>query len=313
MIAATKSTEVDIAVEACLSMYKGWSRRYNYWSGSTWLTDKTAITREEVAEMIRRRLSIGLYKCFKEGGNDCALRDVVAFELDVKGCESLWCVVEKAGPTVSELLSYLGGYPYVVWYNGHKSIYVTVPVEPVDARYPIRREWVVVAKDLGLDVSQLVSASAFRLPCTPHQRTGRPGVFLDDSLKPLKEPPVVTRRANPFSFVSPSYMKPASPRRKQEDESDLLDKIKKLVEEYPKLREDCRTRLAVYVAYACASSGLSLEECLKYASELNVKWENRHLRELERRYAYFAAVGDVELSFKVLTRGNSWYSVTECI
>lgn len=309
MIAAA----LDKMVETCLSLFAGWPRRYNYWGGSTWLTDKVAITREEVVEMIKRKLPIGIYKCFKGDGGDCNYRDVVVFELDVAGCESLNCVIENAGRTVGELLSYLRGYPHVMWHNGHRSIYVAVPIEPVDARYTIRREWVVLAKDLGLDVSQLVSTSAFRLPCVPHQRTGRPSVWLGEDLKPIKEPPVITRRANPFSFVTPSYMKPTLPRRKQGEEADLLDKIRKLIAEHPRLRGDCRLRLAVFIAYACATEGLSLEECTKYAEELGVQWERRHLRELERRYAYFSAVGDVKLSFKVLTSGNSWYSVTECL
>jgi len=310
MIAAT----LDKTVEVCLSLFKGWPRRYNYWSGSTWLTDKATITREEAVEMVKRKLPIGLYKCFKEGENDCALRDVVVFEIDVKECENLHCVVERARPTAAELLSYLSSYPHVIWYNGHKSIYVAVPIEPADARYPMQREWLQLARDLGLDVTQLVSSSAFRLPCVPHQHTGRPGVFLDNSLKPLKEPPVITRRANPFSFVTPAYARPLSSRKKREDkEEDILDKIRKLVEEHPRLRDDCRTRLAVFIAYACASESLTLEECRRYAEGLGVRWERRHLRELERRYAYFAAVGDVELSYKTLVGGNAWYSITECL
>jgi len=309
MIAAA----LDRAIEVCLSLFRGWPRRYNYWSGSAWLTDKTAVTREEVAEMVKRKLPIGIYKCFKDGDNDCALRDLVVFELDVAGCENMQCVVERARSTVAELLSYLSGYPHIMWYNGHKSIYVTVPIEPVDAKYTIRQEWAHLAKSLGLDVTQLVSTSAFRLPCVPHQKTGRLGVFLDDDLKPLKEPPAVARRANPFSFVAPGYMKPALPRHRQTQDVSLLDKIRKLVEEHPRLKEDCRTRLAVYIAYACATEGLSLEECRKYAEELGVRWERRHLRELERRYAHFAAVGDVKLSFKTLVSGNAWYSITECL
>jgi len=308
MMAAT----LDKTIEACLSLYAEWPRRYNYWGGTTWLTDKLAVTREEVVELIKRRLPIGIYKCYKEGENDCALRDVIVFETDVTGCENLQCAVEKSGSTVRELLSYLSNHPHVVWYNGHKSIYVVVPIEPVNARYPIQREWVRLAKDLGLDVTQLVSTSAFRLPCVPHHRTGRAGVYLDANLKPLKEPPIVSRRANPFSFVVPTYAKPAPPHRKQGEEMDLLDKIRKLVAEHPKLKEDCRLRLAVYIAYACASEGLSVEECRKYAEELGVQWERRHLRELERRYAYFAAV-DVKLSYKTLVGSNAWYSVVECL
>jgi len=306
------ATTLDRTVEACLSLYAGWPRRYNYWSGTTWLTSPTEASREGAREMIRRRLPIGLYKCYKAGDNPCALRDVVVFEADVKGCENMQCVIEKARPTVTELLSYLSSYPHVIWYNGNKSVYIAIPIEPVDAKYAVRREWVQLAKSLGLDVSQLVSTSAFRLPCTPHQHTGRLGVVLDDSLKSLKEPPIIARRANPFSFVTPGYVRPSLPRRKQEEDANLIDKIKKLIEEHPRLREDCRIRLATYVAYACVASGLSLEECLKYASELNVKWENRHLRELERRYAYFAAV-DVTLSYKTLVSGNAWYSIAECL
>jgi len=306
------AARIDKAVETCLSLFAGWPRRYNYWNGSTWLTDRAVVAREEAVEMVKRRLPIGIYKCFKDGESDCAYRDVVVFELDVAGCENMQCVVERARPTVGELLVYLSSYPRVVWYNGHKSIYVAIPIEAVDARYPIQREWVVLAKDLGLDVTQLVSTSAFRLPCVPHQKTGRLGVFLDDDLKPLKEPPAVARRANPFSFVTPGCARPA-PRRRQSQDANLLDKIKKLVEEHPRLREDCRLRLAVFIAYACASEGLSLEECLKFAEGLGARWERRHLRELERRYAHFAAVGDAKLSYKVLVSGNAWYSVAECL
>jgi len=306
------ATTLDRTVEACLSLYAGWPRRYNYWSGTTWLTSPTEASRVGVEEMIRRRLPIGLYKCYKAGDNPCAYRDVVVFELDSKKCSSLGCIVNKEGPTITELLGYLSSYPHVQWYNGNKSVYIAIPIEPVDAKYTIRREWIQLAKELMLDTSQLVSTSAFKLPCVPHQHTGRLGVYLDENLKPLKEPPMLTRRANPFSFVSPSYMKPASPRRKQEEETNLLDKIKKLVTEHPRLREDCRTRLAVFIAYACVAEGLSLEECLKFAEGLGVSWASRHLQELERRYAYFAAV-DVELSFKTFTGGNAWYSVAECL
>jgi len=308
MMAAT----LDKAIETCLLLFKGWSRRYNYWNGATWLTSPTEVSREGAKEMIKRRLPIGLYKCYKAGDNPCAYRDVVVFELDSKKCSSLDCIVEKEGSTIAELLSYLSNYPHAVWYNGHKSIYIVIPIEPVDARYPIQREWVQLAKDLGLDLAQLVSTSAFRLPCVPHHRTGRLGIFIDDSLKPLKEPPVNTRRANPFSFVTPGYARPAAPRRKQGEDAKLLDMIKKLIEEHPRLREDCRIRLATFVAYACVSEGLLVEECRKYAEELGVRWEDRHLRELERRYAYFAAV-DVKLSFKTLVSGNAWYSIAECL
>jgi len=307
------ATTLDRTVEACLLLYAGWPRRYNYWSGTTWLTSPTEASRVGVEEMIRRRLPIGLYKCYKAGDNPCAYRDVVVFELDSKKCSSLDCIVEKEGSTIAELLSYLSSYPHMMWYNGNKSVYIAVPIEPVNAHYPIRREWVQVAKSLGLDVTQLVSTSAFRLPCVPHQKTGRLGVFVDDSLKPVREPPIVGKRANPFSFVTPTYARPPPPpRKKQDGEESDLDRIRKLVREHPRLQEDCRTRLATYIAYACVTNGLSLEECRKYAEELGVNWKDRHLRELERRYAYFAAV-DVTLSYKTLVSGNAWYSVTECL
>jgi len=307
-----------VKLNPCIDVLYGWPRRYTYWGGKTWLTGKLLATREDVERLIRRREPMGVWQCYAEGGNDCAYRDVVVFEFDAKGCDSLQCILEQYGEELRRVAKILSQYKPLTWWNGNKSIYWAVPIRPVDASYVPRPEWVELVKAAGMDVSMLTPKHSFRLPCTPHQATGRFSTWLDPStLKPVKTPQLRGERESPFTFLEPPP--PPKPRRVEprtggakSGSFNVLEAVRELVESSPKLQHDCRKRLAAFIGGMCAALGKAVEECLEYMRSLPVEWAKEH----ERFMAYYygrVKEGKSKFSFKSLVEGGRWYSITDCL
>jgi len=306
-------------VGPCIDMLYGWPRRYTYWGGKTWLTGKLLATREDIERVVRRREPVGVWQCYAEGGNDCAYRDVVVFEFDAKGCDgALKCIGERYGETLRKVAKILSQYKPLVWWNGNKSIYWAVPIKPVEASYVPRPEWVEFVKVMGMDSSMLTPKHSFRLPCTPHQVTGRVSTWLDPStLKPTKTPQLRDERESPFTFLEPPPPpKPkrvaVSQRRSGGEGFNVLEAVRELVESSPKLQKDCRKRLAAFIGGMCATLEKPVEECLEYMRSLPVEWAKEH----ERLMAYYygrVKEGKSKFSFKSLVEGGKWYSVVECL
>jgi len=308
----------DAVTNVCLDVLAGWPRRYTYWGGKTWLTGKLFATKEDVERLIRRKEPVGVWQCYVADSNDCAYRDVVVFEVDSSGCDSLECIKERYSHVLRRLSNILAQYRPLTWYNGGKSLYWLIPIKPVDASYVFRQEWVDLVKSLELDASMLTPKHSFRLPCTPHQTTGRPSVWLDPAtLKPIKAPQLPPARESPFTFLEPPPPpKPRHARLKPHVKTgkgfNVLEAVRQLTEASPRLRQDCRKRLAAFIGGSCAALGKSVEECLDYARSLPVEWTREH----ERLITYFygrTKEGKSRFSFKGLIEGGKWYSITDCL
>jgi len=310
-------TQVAIT-DVCLDIFAGWPRRYTYWGGKSWLTGKLLATREDIERLIRRREPVGVWQCYAEGEDVCAKRDVVVFELDGKDCSNLACIRERYGDVLRRVSKFLAPYNPLAWWNGNKSIYWLVPIEPAPATYILRPEWVELVRAIGMDVSMHTPKHSFRLPCTPHQSTGKLSVWLDPAtLKPAKEPKFTPTRANPFYFLEPPPPpKPArravKPQAKPSDGYNVLEAVRQLVETSPRLKTDCRKRLAAFIGGMCAILGMSLDDCLDYMHSLGVEWGREHER-YARYYYERAKEGKSKFSFRNLVDGDTWYSVKECL
>ncbi|WP_054855786.1 hypothetical protein [Vulcanisaeta sp. JCM 16161] len=113
---------------------------------------------------------------------DCVFRDVVVFEADIDECEDaesrLECVVNWARERRDSLRPILNLMP-TIWWNGNKSLYfINYLLEPVVASAELRRPWVKLLDELGMDMAVTEAKHAFRVPGTPHPRTGNVGKFL---------------------------------------------------------------------------------------------------------------------------------------
>lgn len=184
----------------------GWPRTYNYWAGSTWLTGQIPITAEEAVKLISMGKIIGVWQCYGSSiTNPCEYRDVLVFEFDVRECEGnegIDCIRNWALGHASELMPLLDRNP-TIWWNGGKSLYLIYLFNtPVPANYGLRPEWVEYARAIGVDMQVVNAKHAFRLPGTPHQRTGYLGKFLDERLNVVERP--IIERVNPFVFMTPN-------------------------------------------------------------------------------------------------------------
>jgi len=302
----------------CLDVLYGWPRRYTYWGGKSWLTGKLLATREDIERLIRRREPVGVWQCYAADGDDCAYRDVVVFEFDAEECNTLQCILEMYGGVLRRVAKILSQYKPLVWWNGNKSIYWLIAIEPVDANYVLRPEWIELVKALGMDTSMLTPRHSFRLPCTPHQATGKLSVWLDPvTLKPFKSPTLPPERESPFTFLEPPPPpKPArravKPQAKPSGGYNVLEAVRQLVETSPKLRTDCRKRLAAFIGGMCAILGMSLDDCLDYMHSLGVEWSREHERYAQYYYER-GKEGKSKFSFKNLIESDVWYSVKECL
>jgi len=306
-------------MKLCLDILIGWPRRYTYWRGSTWLTGRALAQRDEVEEQIRQRKPVGVWQCYgTDEVNDCVKRDVVVFELDARECSNLQCIRERYCSLLAKVAKYLKPYRPLVWWNGNKSIYWAMPIEPVDANYVLRPEWSELVKALEMDTSMISPRHSFRLPCTPHPKTGKLSVWLDPATyKPIKAPTPPPARVNPYYFLEPPP--PPKPRRTESKSRSMksegfnvLEAVRELVESSPKLQHDCRKRLAAYIGGMCVTLGKSVEECLEYARSLPVEWTKEH----ERLIVYYynrARDGKSVFSFRGLIEGGRWYSVVDCL
>lgn len=152
-------------------------RRYNYWAGNTWLTGKLPIGRDDALRLVRDGEIIGVWQCYSLAlDEDCVFRDVVVFEADIDECEDaesrLECVVNWARERRDSLRPILNLMP-TIWWNGNKSLYfINYLLEPVVASAELRRPWVKLLDELGMDMAVTEAKHAFRVPGTPHPRTG---------------------------------------------------------------------------------------------------------------------------------------------
>jgi len=310
-------TQVAI-LNVCLDALYGWPRRYTYWGGKSWLTGRLPATREDIERLIRRREPVGVWQCYAEGGDACAKRDVVVFELDGKGCSDLACIREQYGNVIKRVAKVLAQYKPLAWWNGGKSIYWLVPIRPIDTSYVLRHEWVELVKALAMDTSMLIPKHSFRLPCTPHQVTGKHSVWLDPAtLKPIKTPTLPPDRESPFTFLEPPPPpKPArrvvKPQAKPSSGYNVLEAVRQLVETSPRLKSDCRKRLAAFIGGMCATLNKTWEECLDYLHSLPVEWGREHER-YARYYYERSRESKSKFSFRNLVEGDVWYSVKECL
>jgi len=305
------------SVETCLGILQGWPRRYTYWKEKTWLTGPSLAERVDIERLIREKTPVGVWQCYGESvERDCTMRDVIVFELDGEGCGDLRCLLDKYGSTLRRVSRLLAPYRPLAWYNGGKSIYYLVIIEPAPADYVLKPEWREMVRLLGMDSSMITPRHSFRLPCTPHQKTKRYGVWLDSiTLKPLREQPSPIKRVNPHVFLEPppratrqGSFKPSS----KKGEFNVFDAVRELVEASPRLKTDCRKRLAMFIGGMCATLGMSQEECLGYMRSLPIVWTEEHMRLAKYSYERSKA-GKSKFSFKSLVEGGRWYSITDCL
>jgi len=310
------TTQIAIT-NVCLDALYGWPRRYTYWGGKSWLTGKLLATREDIEKLTRKREPVGVWQCYAEGEDVCAKRDVVVFEYDSKDCNNLACIKERYGNVLRKISNSLAPYSPLTWWNGNKSVYWLVLIEPAPASYVLRPEWLELVRALGMDTSMTTPKHSFRLPCTPHQTTGKPSVWLDPvTFKPIKEPKLPPSRVNPYYFLEPPP--PPKPKRapqrtgKSGGGFNVLEAVRQLVETSPKLRADCRKRLAAFIGGMCAVLEMSLDECLDYMHSLPVEWTKEHER-YTKYYYEGAREGKSKFSFRNLITSDVWYSVKECL
>jgi len=301
----------------CLDIFAGWPRRYTYWRDGSWRTGRSLANRQDIEEKIRKRGPVGVWQCYgTDEVNDCIKRDVIVFELDTE-CNSLQCIRERYNTTLAKVSRFLKPYGPLVWWNGNKSVYWLIAIEPVDANYVLRPEWAELVKILEMDTSMLTSRHSFRLPCTPHPKTGRLSVWLDPATyKPIKTPQLPPTRVNSFYFLEPPQPKPAPRVTKQQAKSNngfnVLEAVKTLVETSPRLRQDCRKRLAAFIGGMCATLDMTWEECQEYMHSLGVEWTREH--EWYAKYYYERSKeGKSKFSFKSLIESDVWYSVKACL
>jgi len=308
-----------VDVRSCLDIFAGWPRRYVYWKEKTWLTGPSLAERVDIERLIRERSPVGVWQCYGESvERDCTMRDVVVFELDGGGCDSLRCLLNMYGPALRRASRLLAPYKPLVWYNGGKSIYYIILIEPAPADYSLKPEWRGMVKLLGMDSSMITPRHSFRLPCTPHQKTKRYGVWLDPTtLKPIDAPALPPSRINSYAFLEPPLPpKPARWAIKQQAKPNggfnVLEAVRELVESSPKLRTDCRKRLAAFIGGMCAALNKAWEECLDYMHSLPIDWAREHER-YAKYYYEGAKAGRSKFSFRNLVEGDVWYSVKECL
>jgi len=181
----------------CLRLYWGWPRLYNTWSTKygRWDEKPDPIDAEAAARLVELGVPVGFRQCYAENGNNCAKRDLLIFEYDAKTCPAgdMACVVERAKAAVWEVylrLKKVGAHP-LMWYNGGHSIYIAVRIFPADlAKYAVKKKWIALAAQVGMDAHLLQSPNAFRNPCTPHPETMKNGRWLDELLKPIPQPKI---------------------------------------------------------------------------------------------------------------------------
>ncbi|BDR92677.1 hypothetical protein [Vulcanisaeta souniana] len=180
--AGSRGVNIDVAREFLDSLTWGF-RRYNYWAGNTWLTGKLPVSKDDALKLIGSGDIIGVWQCYSFNvDEDCVFRDAVVFEVDIYECEDvddkLECVVEWARSRASELRPILNLMP-VIWWNGNKSLYfINYLLEPVVAEARLRKAWERTLDRLGFDMAVTEAKHAFRVPGTPHPKTGSTGKFL---------------------------------------------------------------------------------------------------------------------------------------
>ena len=195
------------ALWPCVEMFAGWPRPWTYWrrEKGTWRVSKWLLSKQEAVWRAKRGEPVGVWQCYKEGGNNCAKRDVVTFKLDARECQDLGCVLARYKTQLTMLAQLLEKYKPLTWYDGGKSVYFVVLIQPVDAEWRMKPEWGEgLVNTLGLDVGKKSARHGILLPCSPHPETGRVATWLDPlTLEPAPPPKALPPRVDPRIFLSP--------------------------------------------------------------------------------------------------------------
>ncbi len=183
---------------------------------------------------------------------------------------------------------------------------------------------------------------AFRIPGTPHQRTGNPGYILDADLNPVQELKFAVASGTVTSPLVLKFLLRLGIDRAIEEtvkvrkvlrklpESKVMDMgmprwVSTLMSVFGGARiKDCRKRLLHFIVSNCAADGMSLEDCRKIIELLNIEMSDRYWRMVEWLYprwvrggTYFEKLGGKRLSVKTLLglSDPDWYTINpeECI
>jgi len=194
------------ALWPCIEMFAGWPRPWTFWwkKKEAWFVSKRLLSKQEAVWRAKRGEPVGVWQCFAAGGNNCAYRDVIAFKLDARECLSLECVLAQYKTQLAMLAQLLEKYKPLVWYDGGKSVYFVVLIQPVDADWQMKPEWGEgLVNTLGLDVGKKSARHGILLPCTPHPQTGRTATWLDHrTLEPVPPPNALPPRVDPRIFLT---------------------------------------------------------------------------------------------------------------
>ncbi|MGC8543296.1 MAG: hypothetical protein ACP5NQ_05100 [Vulcanisaeta sp.] len=262
-----------------------WPRRYNYWSGDSWLTGKSLVDKGDVVKLIRGGEIVGVWQCFGDYSDPCRLRDLLTFEFDVNECEdnpTLDCVVNWASGNM-DILGHILKIPGpLIYYNGGKSLYIFIFLTyPVPSSYVLRGEWRALLDMLRVDNSVLLANHAVRVPGTPHPRTGNRGVALGPDLKPINN--VAIGRVDPSLFLTPPPAASVKPIRRRVrvggSGRELPAWVRQLIDYLKSTGELCHyARLAVAAWMLANGYGEDeVVEVFKHARNFNEKITRYHI------------------------------------
>ncbi len=170
---------------------RGWRPCYPRVEGCSWLTVQD-VTENILRELIAKYKSAGVSKAYFSSDENDFMRDVFVYEFDVEGCEGIQCI--RGRLNLRDSIIYGVGKP-LIYYNGHKSIYLIYFLKP---HAPV--SWSPRYMPNGVDVSQLAALTPFRIPYTLHPRSKSKGFAVDWDLKPVD--PVI-EFTNPREVLEP--------------------------------------------------------------------------------------------------------------